>query len=135
MDECKYLALRINTVKARCKFGAMLHDWYRCNDWQHWTLASWAESAGFYAIPYGKMPSIFGGTAGQLSRDEFQALGEANRRIAAKDYGSFANDRTEHQILHAIPLLRETGAPWDASDFWACYCGLLAPAHPMTRHA
>jgi hypothetical protein len=46
----------------------MIQDWYRCNGWQYWTLASWAESAGFHAIPYGRIPDIFGGTAGELSR-------------------------------------------------------------------
>jgi hypothetical protein len=129
-----YLSLRISAVSARCKFGAMIQDWYRCNGWQRWTLASWAESAGFYAIPYGRMPDIFGGTAGELSRQDFEALGEANRRLAARDYGTFANYRDAQAISNAVPLLHESGAPWTASDFWACYCGLLAPTRPMTRH-
>jgi hypothetical protein len=129
-----YLSLRISAVSARCKFGTMIHEWYRCNGWQHWTLASWAESAGFYAFPYGRMSDIFGGTAGELSRFEFESLGEANRRLAAKDYGTFANNRTAQSVRNAVPLLHESGAPWTASDFWACYCGLLAPTRPMTRH-
>jgi hypothetical protein len=129
-----YLSLRISAVSARCKFGTMIHNWYRHNGWQRWTLASWAESAGFHAIPYGRIPDIFGGTAGELSRQDFEALAEANRRLAARDYGSFVNYRDAQAISNAVPLLHESGAPWTASDFWACYCGLLAPTRPWTRH-
>ncbi|MEY2643641.1 MAG: hypothetical protein RLZZ611_290 [Cyanobacteriota bacterium] len=128
-----YLSLRINAVSARSKFGAMMLDWFRCNNWRRWTLASWAESAGFSSIPYGLMPDIFHGTAGELKREHFEAIGEANRRLAARDYGNFANYRDMESIHNAVPLIHESGAPWTASDFWACYCGLLAPVQPMTR--
>jgi hypothetical protein len=129
-----YLSLRISAVSARCKFGAMIQDWYCCNGWRPWTLASWAESAGFHAIPYGKMGDIFNGVAGELSRQHFESLAEANRRLFAQDYGTFANNRTAHVVRNAVPLLHQSGAPWTASDFWACYCGLLAPTRPLTRH-
>ena len=121
-----YLSLRINAVSARTKFGSMIEDWYRHNGWQHWTLTSWAESAGFASIPYGRMPDIFNGTAGELKREHFEGLGEANRRLAEKDYGGFANTRTAQSVHNAVPILHENSIPWSASDFWACYCGLLS---------
>jgi hypothetical protein len=129
-----YLSLRISAVSARCNFGAMIQEWYRHNGWQRWTIASWAESAGFSAIPYGQMPEIFDGTAGELPREHFEAFAEANCRLAARNYGTFANYRDAQAISNAVPLLHESGAPWTASDFWACYCGLLAPTRPLTRH-
>lgn len=129
-----YLSLRINAISDRSKFGEMLRDWYRVNNWQRWTLASWAESAGFHAIPYGWMPDIFNGTAGVLERKHFEALGEANRRLDEKDYGSFANSKDAYSVCNAVPILHQNGAPWTASDFWACYCGLLRPVQPLTRN-
>ena len=80
------------------------------------------------------MPDVFGGTAGELRREHFEGLGELNRRLAARDYGDFANVRTAQAISNSVPLLHENGAPWSASDFWACYCGLLQPIKPMARH-
>ena len=123
-----YLTLRINAVSARSRFGSMIEDWYRFNGWQHWTLASWAESAGFSAVPYGRMPDIFNGTAGELQREHFEGLSEANHRLATKNFGEFANNRTARSIQNAVPILHENDIPWSASDFWACYCGLLAPS-------
>mgnify|MGYP001555413944 CR=1 FL=1 len=129
-----YLSFRISAVSARCKFGTMILDWYRCNGWQRWTLAAWGVSAGFCAIPYGRMPDIFRGTAGELSRQDFEALGEANRRLAVKDYGTFANYKDAQLISKSVPILHANRLPWTASDFWACYCGLLRPIKPMARH-
>jgi hypothetical protein len=101
-----YLSLRISAVSARCKFGAMIQDWYRHNGWQHWTLASWAESAGFHAIPYGRMTDIFGGTSGELSRQDFESLAEANRRLAAKDYGQLPGCGGHQQCRATAPRER-----------------------------
>jgi hypothetical protein len=125
-----YLTPRVNAVKARSRFGSMIKNWYRLNGWQHWTLASWAESTGFSAVPYGRMPDIFNGTAGELQREHFEGLGEANRRLATKEFGAFANARTAKAIAGSRAILHKDGQPWSASDFWACYCGLLEPVEP-----
>ena len=128
-----YLKLRINAVHARSLFGLMMWRWYCRNGWQPWTLNSWAESNGFPSIPYGKMADIYNGTAGELQREHFEGLGEANHRLATKNFGKFANNRTAQSVQNAVPILHENGTPWTASDFWACYCGLLEPTRPMTR--
>jgi len=125
-----YLTLRINAVHARSLFGLMMWRWYCRNGWQPWTLNSWAESNGFPSIPYGKMADIYNGTAGELQREHFEGLGEANRRLATKEFGAFANARTAKAIAGSRAILHKDGQPWSASDFWACYCGLLEPVEP-----
>jgi len=57
--------------------------------------------------------------------ETFIALGELNRRLAARDYSGISA-RALRPFLEDALVFGETGLPaWSPTDFWSCHVGLL----------
>ncbi len=115
---------------ARLNFGQMLRKWRQANNWTPYTAASWAEEAGFDTISYGSLGLLEQGTAGELRQKGFFQLQELNSRLAERNYGEFRNIQLLELVTNAKPLGSEEKPVWDATDFWACYTGLLPVPEP-----
>ena len=105
-------------------FGRMLLNWRRANGWTQYTACEWGADAKFEVIPYGNLSVIEQGKACELRKKAFFLLGEINRRIAEKDWGSVKSQRVKDQLKGAIPLGDDDCPVWTPLELWACYCGL-----------
>ncbi len=103
----------------------MLRNWRHRNGWTPYTAACWAADAGFQGIPYGALQLIEEGKGGELRQKAFFQLQELNSRLATQNYGSIGSQKILEQVTGARPLGSAAKAVWDATDFWACYVGLL----------
>lgn len=83
-----YIELLDHQGENRASFGRMLQNWRWRNGWTQYTACSWDEEAGFDTISYGNLSVIDQGKAGELRQKAFWQLGEINRRIDAKEWGS-----------------------------------------------
>jgi len=131
-----YLELLEHQEENRAAFGRMLLSWRRRNGWTHYTACSWAEEAGFDTISYGNLSVIEQASAGELRQKALWQLGELNRRIDAKEWGTVKSLAIKEKLEGSIPLGEDDCPVRTPIEMWACYCGLREVPDPFrTTHA
>jgi hypothetical protein len=125
--------LYANQENAQRAFGEMIKQWYRKNGWKKYTLSAWAEYAGFYFVPYGIIEELWAGEEVNLTKEDFEAFGDVNNRLAMKNFGSIPQLSKLTSVLDKSVWVGTIIKTWKAEDFWACYHGLIEVPAWMNR--
>jgi hypothetical protein len=87
----------------------MLRIWRQRNHWTQYTGHSWARQAGFGAIAPSIVSALENGEIRKPRPETFFALGEMNRRLAAREYAGIVNYELGVLVREAEPLRGDCG--------------------------
>ncbi len=123
---------------ARRRFGRFLRRWRGSASWSGATAENWASACpdlfpelwptlGRNRIGRGQWSELETGRSAKPHPVTFLQLEELNAALASDDRGVIADRALRDLVDAAQPILHESGEPWRAPDFFACWLGQLEP--------
>ncbi len=111
-------------IPERVVFGKVLERWFKRNGWPQSITESVAKPLGWQG-PWASQISTAVNAKIDPKAAFFISLGQFNELIATRNFKGMTDRRTLDRIKEAEPLCHDNGIPYDGSDFFRLFTGLI----------